>query len=258
MKTLAVFGRNRMPQKKIKRLFFDIETSPNIGLFWRPGFNLTITHENIINERKIICICYKWAGEKKVHSLQWNKNQDDKKMLEDFLPIMKEADEVVGHNCDRFDITWIRTRCIKHGIPMMPDYISIDTLKKASGRFNFNSNQLDYIAQYLGVGQKIKTEYALWKSVLLDNDAKALKKMVDYCKRDVVILERVWDKMNPYIKPKTSIATHVNDCPECGKETRVVKHRITANGYKRVQYQCKSCGKYGTMSESKYKNGKSI
>ena len=49
----------RETQETIKRLFFDIETSPNIVYSWRTGYNLTITTENIITERAIICISYK-------------------------------------------------------------------------------------------------------------------------------------------------------------------------------------------------------
>jgi len=70
---------------KIKRLFFDIETSPNIGLFWTAGYKLNIGHDNIIKERAIICICYKWAGEKEVHSLTWDNKQNDKSLLEKFV-----------------------------------------------------------------------------------------------------------------------------------------------------------------------------
>jgi hypothetical protein len=69
----------------IKRLFFDIETSPNIGLFWTAGYKQTISPDNIIKERAIICICYKWAGEKEVYSLTWDSKQDDKKILEKFI-----------------------------------------------------------------------------------------------------------------------------------------------------------------------------
>ena len=54
--------------KKIKRLFFDIETSPNIGLFWTAGYKLNISPDSIIKERAIICICYKWAGDDKIIS----------------------------------------------------------------------------------------------------------------------------------------------------------------------------------------------
>ena len=235
------------------RLFFDIETSPNIGLFWRPGYKLTISHENIIHERSIICIGYKWANEKKVHCPTWDRNQSDKELLTNFVQVLNEADEIIAHNGDRFDITWIRTRCIKHGIPMMPNYTSIDTLKAAKNRFNFNSNKLDYISEYLGFGKKIKTDYDLWKRVLLDNDKKALKQMVTYCKHDVVLLEKVFDKMNPYLLPKTSIAGYVSDCPECGSShTTVNKHRMTAAGYKKLTFRCVDCGKYHTVAESRF------
>ncbi len=76
---------------KIKRLFFDIETSPNIGLFWSAGYKKTISPDNIIKERAIICICYKWEGKPKVYSLQWDKNKCDKAMIKSFLKVLNQA-----------------------------------------------------------------------------------------------------------------------------------------------------------------------
>ena len=63
---------------KRKRLFFDIETSPNIGFFWQAGYKKNIDYSNIIKERAIICICYKWEGEKEVGYLHWDAKQCDK------------------------------------------------------------------------------------------------------------------------------------------------------------------------------------
>ena len=96
-----------------KRLYFDIETSPNIGFFWQAGYKLNIPHDNIIKERAVICIAYKWAHENKVHCLEWNKGED-KQLLKEFLEILNEADEIVGQNSDNFDVKWLRTRCLKH------------------------------------------------------------------------------------------------------------------------------------------------
>ncbi len=79
-----------------KRLYFDIEVSPNIGMFWEAGYKLNIGTENIVKERAIICICYKWEGEKKVHSLRWDKNQCDKTLLKDFIKVANDAHELVG------------------------------------------------------------------------------------------------------------------------------------------------------------------
>ena len=162
---------------KRRRLFFDIETSPNIGLFWEAGYKKNIDYSNIIQERAIICICYKWEDEKEVYSLQWDSKQNDKTMLTKFIEVANLATEMVGHNGDKFDLAWIRTRCLFHHIPMFPKYLTIDTLKVARQKFRFNSNRLNYIADFLGLGQKIKTEYSLWKDILLHKDKVAMEKI---------------------------------------------------------------------------------
>jgi uncharacterized protein YprB with RNaseH-like and TPR domain len=244
---------------QIKRLFFDIETSPNIGLFWTAGYRQTISPDNIIKERAIICICYKWAGEDTVHSLTWDKNQNDKKMLEQFIKVANQATEMIGHNGDRFDLPWIRTRCLYHRIPVFPNYTTLDTLKNARSRFRFNSNKLDYIAKFLGVGQKIHTGYDLWKKVVLDKDKQALEDMVVYCKGDVEILEKVYNEMANYIPSKThhgvALGGEKYSCPECGsEEMKFSQRRYTASGNPRIQLQCTSCHKYHTVSQTTYES----
>ena len=233
---------------KFKRLYFDIETSYNQGSFWRAGYKLNITPDQIIKERAIICVCYKWEGDKKTHSLEWNKG-DDKKLLQDFIKIMNEADEVIGHNSDRFDITWLRTRCLLNKIPMVPEYNSVDTLKLSKKYFNFNSNKLDYISSLLGFGHKLHTGLELWDKIILNNDPKAMAKMVKYCKQDVVLLEKVHQALVPYVKHKTHVGVLQGgskiDCPECGS-THVIKRgrAISTVGVERVRLSCNDCGKW--------------
>lgn len=247
-----------MIENKKKRLFFDIETSPNIGFFWSAGYKLNVPYSNIIKERAIICICYKWAGEDKVYSLTWDNNQDDKKMLEKFMSVANEAAELVGHNGDKFDLPWIRTRCIFHRVPAFPTYTTIDTLKHARSKFRFNSNRLDYIAQYLNVGEKLETGgFDLWKDIVLNKDKEALEKMVTYCKNDVTILEKVHDQLSNYVPHKTHYGVANGgerySCPECGSEDlRFSQKRYTATGTPRVQLQCNECHKYHTISSRVY------
>jgi len=239
---------------KPKRLYFDIETSPNIGFFWSAGYKLNIDYSNIIREREIICICYKWEGERKVHSLQWDGKQSDKKMLLDFMRVMKEADEMIGHNGDKFDLAWIRTRCLFHRIPMFPTYRTIDTLKAARSKFRFNSNRLNYIADYLGVGNKHHTTFDLWKKIVLDKCDSSMKKMVAYCKQDVKLLERVFVEIAPHLEPKTHHGVLAgNDrgsCPHCGGEGTLVKQRFvtTATGLLKVNLRCNKCHRYCTKT----------
>lgn len=247
-----VSTRKTKAKPKFKRLFFDIETSPNIVSSWRVGYNINITPDNIMQERAIICVCYKWAGESKVHSLTWDKG-DDKQLLIDFMKVMSEADEVIGHNSDKFDVKWVRTRALYHGLDNFPRYQTVDTLKLAKDNYLFNSNKLDYIGQFLGVGKKMETGgFGLWKSIFIDHDPKALDKMVKYCKVDVIRLQQIYDKINPFTKHKSHVGVALGkdkkSCPNCGGEkTRNQGFRYLASGNKKQCRVCLSCGKGFTL-----------
>jgi len=236
-----------------KRLFWDIETSPNIGLFWTAGYKQNIDYSNIIKEREIICICYKWQGERKVYGLNWDDKQSDKRMIQEFVRVLKEADEIVGHNGDKFDLAWFRTRCLYHRIDLTPNIKTIDTLKIARSRFKFNSNRLNYISDFLGIGKKHETNFGLWKDILLHKCDKSMKKMVSYCKQDVKLLEQVYMELGKHIEPKMHHGVLMGhdrgSCPECGS-VNLHKNRIrsTATGLTKADYKCNGCGKYHTKT----------
>ena len=240
----------------MKRLFADIETSPNIVLSWRVGHDLRIDADNIIKERAIICIGYKWEGEKTASCLVWNRDHDDKDMLAKFIAIAADADEIVMHNGDRFDWPWVMARACHHGL-MVPPVKTVDTLQWARRKFLFNSNKLDYIAKFLGLGGKIKTEFGLWKEICLNKCPKSLKLMVDYCKRDVELLERVHAKLSTFLPAKTHIGVLAGgekwSSPFNGS-TKVKKNatRVTAAGTKHHQMQCLTTGRTYTISEAVY------
>jgi predicted PolB exonuclease-like 3'-5' exonuclease len=243
-----------MLKTKRRRLYFDLECSANVGLFWTSGFKLNIGTENIIKERAIICICYKWEDDKDVYYLQWDSKQDDKKLLQDFIKVANEADELVGHNGDKFDLSWIRTRCLFHRIEMFPTYNTIDTLKIARSKFRFNSNRLDYIGKYLGLGQKNHTNFDLWKDIMLKNCKKAMNTMIDYCIQDVVLLEAVHKELNNHIPAKTHYGVIFGgdrgSCPECGSDDLHIKdRRMLASGVVKLIMRCGTCGKHSNKTD---------
>lgn len=242
---------------KRRRLFFDIETSYLIVKSFYLGRKVHLDYKSVIKESKIICICYKWEGEREVSYLTWDKAQDDKKMIQAFIKVANSADEIVAHNGDRFDIAWIRTRCIKHGIEMFPSYVTTDTLKAARSKFRFPSNKLDFIGGYLEIGNKIKVDLSLWDNIILNKCAKSLAKMVSYCKMDVRLLERVYLAMKNHLPAKTHPGNSPVECPECGSgATKISKPRISAAGVKKIQFQCNDCGKYHTISEKEWNKNK--
>ena len=243
----------------IKRLFFDIETSPMIVYSWRTGYKLNIPTENIIEDWKIICISYKWENESEVKNLRWDENHCDKEMLVKFIKIMNQADECIAHNGDRFDLKKIRTRCIYHRIPMFPKYRTLDTLKKARSSFNFNSNRLDYIAKFLGVGAKLEHEgFNMWVECVKGNK-DALDKMVEYCDMDIIVLEDVYYVLENYILNNTHSGVHNGklkaSCPNCASENvGLLKNAVTAKGTIKRVLECNSCDYVYEISNSAWRN----
>lgn len=240
-----------------KRLFWDIETSPNVGLFWRSSYNVNIGYENIIKERAIICVSYKWEGQP-VQSLTWDKKQSDKGLIKKLVKILQSATEIVAHNGDKFDLKWVKGRCLYHRIPLPHRFVTIDTCKQARKHFNLNSNRLDYIGQFLGLGGKRETGgFSLWKDIVLDKSQDALDKMVHYCERDVELLEEVYNEMKNYIDVKTHYGVlhdqNKYSCPECGSsDVFTNKKRPTAQGTIKRQMKCKVCNKGYTISNKAY------
>jgi DNA polymerase elongation subunit (family B) len=238
----------------LKTLYIDIEVSPNIALTWATGYKLTIPYENVIEERKIICICWKWDNDTDVSALTWDAKQNDKHMLKTFSTVASEADIIIGHNADRFDIKWVRTRCMFHRIPFPNDFRTCDTLKAAKSNFYFNSNRLDYIDKYLGgTGKKDTGGFELWKAVLIERDPAALTKMVDYCKQDVLILESVHKEMYNYIRQTFHVGAVENgyrwSCPHCGSMNVIAKDKVySAVGIERRRMKCKDCDRKYTIA----------
>jgi predicted PolB exonuclease-like 3'-5' exonuclease len=246
-----------MGQPIRKRLFWDIETSPNIGFFWQPGRRVNIPYQNIIHERAIICISYKWEGGE-VQTLTWNKNQDDRGLLKKFVKVLKKAKEIVAHNGDNFDVKWIKARCLKFGIDVPPSFITIDTLKLSRKHFRLNSHRLDYIGHYLGLNGKEETGgFDLWRDIILDKCPKAMAKMVKYCERDVQLLEQIYNRFKPYIIHRTHYGVLYDNekytCPECtSNNVQCFNTRVTAMGIKRRQMKCNKCNTRFTISNKTY------
>lgn len=235
--------RGLAARNKPRRLFVDIETSPNVVYSWRVGYKIAITYENIVVERAIICIAYKWQGDK-IECLTWRKG-DDAAMLRHFIPILESADEVVAHWGDKFDMPWLRARAAFHGIPVSPYIKTVDTCAQSKRLFYFNTPKLDYLGQFLGLGKKIDTDFTLWKDVVA-GDAKALARMVRYCRHDVRLLERVYLRLESYNKPKTHQGVVRGgicaDCPQCGSPATIrIGQQVSGLGVIKPRMRCKSC-----------------
>lgn len=232
-------------KNKPKILIYDLETFPDLVTSWGLRVFGYLSPDNIVQERTIICASWKWLGKRGVTSVCVTPSSptDDRGVVQVLCDVIREADAIVAHNGDSFDIRWLNARAIYHGLLPLPPVIQIDTKRIAKKKFLFNSNKLAYLAEFFKIGSKIKTEFALWKQCLA-GDAKALEKMVRYNRRDIVILEKVYKRLIPYVPAKINarLFTTREACSHCGSTEVQSRGFAYTAAHKYRKFQCTSCG----------------
>ena len=241
--------------KKPRILLLDLETVPHVGTFWQLKVDGYLSPQNILREAYILCAAWKWLGKKKIHAAKSRVRTDlaDNAAFPD-MPVLKalhqafsQADAIVAQNGDDFDIPWVWSRVLLAGLGPLPPVIQIDTLKILRKHFNFPSNKLDYVAQRLGCGKKLKTDFDLWLNVM-KGDPAAYAKMIRYNKHDVRLLEKVYRKLAPFTPARLNAALFSDDeertCPSptCGKRTLVRRGTAYTTTRPWRRYQCSTCG----------------
>lgn len=232
----------------MKILLFDIETSPNLAYIWG------IYEQNAISVERdwfVMCFAAKWLDEKRVINYSIDKfplykkdKFDDRCVLEQLWHLLDNADVVIAHNGDSFDIKKVNARFIELGFEPPSPYITVDTLKLARKHFKFDSNKLNDLGEHLHIGRKVKHEgFKLWKDCL-NGKKSAWNLMNKYCKQDVVLLEKLYFKLLPWIKTRYNFNVVNNTsyaCPTCGS-LKLEKRgfNFTKTG-KYQRFKCKDC-----------------
>jgi hypothetical protein len=229
----------------MKILFLDLETSPNLAYVW--GLwdqNIAITQLEASTE--VICWGARWLGQEKV-MFKSVHHHGKKAMLDELHKVMDEADVLIGWNSAAFDSKHIKREFIENGYLPPSPWIELDLMRVVRSQFKFPSNKLDYVAQKLGVGAKVKhSGFQLWLDCMA-GIPKAWKEMKEYQIQDVNLLIDLYEILLPWIKnhPHMGLDTGKPDsCRNCGS-TDVAKWGYRYNASTKIQrYKCQECGAY--------------
>jgi hypothetical protein len=238
------------PKTGPKILLLDIETAPILGYVWGL-FDQTISLNQIHKDWHILSWSAKWYGEDKMMYMDQRNAKDienEKVILEGIWKLLDEADIVIGHNSKRFDVKKLNARFVIHKMKPPSPFRQIDTLTIAKKHFAMTSNKLEYLADKLGCKlKKMKTKrfpgFELWKQCLAKNK-EAFKEMELYNKRDVDVLEEVYERLIPWDSSiNFAVYNNGNHVCSCGS-TKLIKKGITATNTGIFQrYKCTNCGK---------------
>lgn len=176
-------------------LYLDIETFPNEGRAW--GFYEQNLMWPLLKNWEICAYSAKWDDGNRIIT-QTRESYSEIELLHGIWNLLDQANVVVAHNGDGFDLRKINTRMLIYGLLPPSDYRTIDTLKICKKVFGFSSNKLDHVCQQLGIGKKIKVDSSVWDGCLA-GDKKAWTNMYRYNANDIVLLEGLYKRLLPWI-----------------------------------------------------------
>jgi hypothetical protein len=165
-------------------------------------------------------------------------------MLKGIYDLLADADAVIHYNGTKFDIPTLNKEFLLQNFTPPSPYRQIDLLRVVRSNFRFPSNKLDYVSQRLGLGQKHAHEgHDLWVKCM-NGDKDAWKRMEDYNIQDVVLLEKLYHKLIPWIKnhPNQNLYSESVCCPSCGQSNLQKRGTAVSSTGTYQRYQCKSCG----------------
>lgn len=226
--------------KSSKVLFFDIETTPNVGYTWGKYEQDVIDFKQ---EWQLLSFAWKWQGQKKVNVLS-RLNYNEKDLVACLWQLLNDADVVVAHNAADFDVKKAKAKFIEFGMKPPAPFKVVDTKLIARAQFKFNSNSLNDLGKLLKLGKKLETGgFQLWLDCMAGKKS-ALRKMTRYNKQDVVLLEKVYNKLKAWhpTHPNLSLMEGRPGCPACGSK-HMNKRGYTINIKSKVEkLQCQDCG----------------
>jgi hypothetical protein len=252
--TRAVAEGYETPDDDPRILVIDIETAPIVGYLWSLWQN-NVALNQVESQSYILSWAAKWVGDDEVFNdclyyqpMYEPGMENDYYMLEGIWNKLDEADFVVAHNGNKFDIKRLNTQFLLKEMPPPSPYKSIDTLQIAKRRFAFDSNKLDNLLNKVcGYGKTDAGGMETWIGCL-KGDPASWEKLMSYNIDDVTMLEelylkiRGWDSMHP----SASLHNGTRGVPTCNvcKSENV---EVTGKTYStRVSvfplWRCNDCG----------------
>jgi len=228
-----------------KLLTVDIENRPSLGYIW-DLWNQNLSLPQMVEYAETICFAAKWHHSKQIEYYS-TYHHGKEEMVAQAHRLLSEADVVIGYNSKKFDLKHLNREFILAGMEPPAPYQQVDLYLAVRNQFKFASNKLDHVAQQLSLGGKTQhTGFQLWVDCMAGSE-KAWNLMRRYNKQDVVLTEKLYDKLLPWIPnhPNVGLYDGIEDgCVACGStnlQSRGYAY-TSMSSYQRLV--CLDCGKW--------------
>lgn len=211
----------------------------------------------------ILCGGVKTYGKKDTHVHTSKTPTNDKDVVRRIADDVADADAWVTWYGAGFDVPFLNSRLIFHGLNPLPPVPHIDGWKIARYKLKLNSNRLQSVRDFLGLpSDKTKVAGPIWLAAI-SGKKWAMKYIVDHCRADVEVLEQAYDRIKGLITPPVlNVATADGHpgCAICGANSKSLHAHgfgVTPAGNRWRRYQCQSCGGWNKGKVERVAMGKS-
>ena len=229
--------------------FYDIETSLAKSYHFQQ-WKVNLSQKQKIQESHLLSHAWAWGDGEVTGSILTREEMlahDPERLVLECWSLLDNCDILVAHNGKRFDVKKVNGYFLQYGMPPPSPYRVIDTLLIAKQKFALPFNSLAYLAEFLGVEQKIDTGGVdLWIQCDQGNQ-EALDKMNEYCMGDIITLRGVYNRLIGWSNDGVNLALysdHGASCPHCSSDdVSVIQGKYAHTVARKYQvYRCEDCG----------------
>jgi uncharacterized protein YprB with RNaseH-like and TPR domain len=125
----------------------------------------------------------------------------DKRLFADLVEELSKYKIIVTYFGTRFDLTFARTKALRYGLPFLEygETYHFDLFYTVKSKLNLGRKSLDSVCDYLGIEGKTDINKEAWRRAKYGNE-KALKEVLRHNEGDVIISEKVHEKLMPFRK----------------------------------------------------------
>lgn len=110
---------------------------------------------------------------------------DERKIIEGFSKVLKKVSRVIGYNIVDFDIPFLQTRCIKHGVRIsFPEPFDL-------AKVSMHRKRLEDWCRFLGIRRDFTLHGSQVLELFLSNKMDLIKK---HCLDDLRATKAVWER----------------------------------------------------------------
>jgi hypothetical protein len=235
-------------------ILYDLETSRTAVEGYGNRWDFKVV--KFIRQPQLMCYSWKELGERNVHFVSRHDFKTYHAFVKSLQELLDSADVTIAHNGGSFDDKMANRFFVTEGINPPKPRKTVDTKREAKRWFRFDSNSLDDLGQFLGLGRKKNIGYSELEDDFMSKkpSRKTIKLMKEYNDQDVKLLEAVYLRLRPFMASHPNLGDiHQSDgiCPKCGSDNLHKRGFNRKRSGKAQRYQCQNC--HGWCSEASIK-----